>query len=280
MKTKLFRWISCLCAVVLIAALFCGVGASAATDKAKERYTNPDTGFRVWILDDQDLLTDSGESDLLQQMIPITQYGDVIFWSTGESTYNEIEQAKIKRQSLCRNNSSCILEINTGKRKVTFQSDGAINRIVSASYARSVTDNASGRASSGDYYGCAVEVYSEVLTLLQGNRIAEPMKYISFVVIGLMLSFVLVVAVVFGRRFNPLIKKNKDQVLLQGQGMLFVTTPNARIIGSSPRGWVIAGQIVLEILLSALSSGGGGGRSGGGGSGGGGGGGSGGSSSY
>ena len=242
------------------------------------QYTNPQTGYQALIRDDDDLLTDEEESALVQQMIPITDYGHIIFWSTSEYTFDEIEQAKNKRYSLYGNDSSGIFAINMQVRKVTFQSDGAIYSMVSSSYARSITDNVSGYASSGHYYQCAAEAYSQILTVLQGNRIAEPMKYISFVVIGLMLSFVLVVGIVFGKRVNPLIKKNDDKARMMGTGMLVTGKPYVKQTSSSLRLWV---QILL-ILLRAFASGGGsrGGSSGGGGGGSSGGGGGGGSSSF
>ena len=164
---------------------------------------------------------------------------------------------------------------------VTFQSDGKIYDYVSSSRARSITDNVSGYASKKNYYKCASEAFKQVLTLLHGNRIAEPMKYFSFIVIGLMLSFVIVVGLVFSKWFNPLIKRRgKAKRIETGErikGAVHFTMTDSR-----QRGWVIAlevfGRILIEILLrgggssdrsdrsggSGRSSGGG--RSGGGGS--------------
>lgn len=271
MNNRFCRWAVCLLLAACILPLCLSVSAAQQSDA---QYTNPQTGYQALIRDDDDLLTDEEESALVQQMIPITDYGHIIFWSTSEYTFDEIEQAKNKRYQLYGNDSSGILSINMQVRKVTFQSDGAIYTMVSSSYARSITDNVSGYASSGNYYQCAAEAYSQILTVLQGNRIAEPMKYISFVVIGLMLSFVLVVGIVFGKRVNPLIKKNDDKARMMGKGMLVTGKPNVKQTGSTLRLWV---QILL-ILLRAFasgggsrgsgSSGGGGGSSGGGGGGG------------
>lgn len=278
MKNKICRWAVCL----LIAACVLPVCLSAgAVQRGDAQYTNPQTGYQALILDDDDLLTADEESALVQKMIPITDYGHIVFWSTSEYTFDEIEQAKNKRYNLYGYESSGIFSINMQVRKVTFQSDGAIYHMVSSSYARSITDNVSHYASSGNYYQCAAEAYDQVLTVLQGNRIAEPMKYISFIVIGLMLSFVLVVGIVFGKRVNPLIKKNDDKARLIGRGMLVTSQPYAKCTDSSPRLWV---QILLIFLRVAVSlgsvSGGGSSRGGGGGGGGSSGGGGGGSSSF
>ena len=278
MKNRFGRWAVCLLIVVCILPLSLSVSFAARASQSDAQYTNPETGYQALIRDDSDLLTAQEEAALVQDMIPITDYGHIIFWSTDEYTFDEIEQAKDKRYHLYGNESSGIFAVNMQVRKVTFQSDGTIYSMVSRSYARSITDNVSHYASSGDYYQCAAEAYAQVLTVLQGNRIAEPMKYISFVVIGLMLSFVLVVGIVFGKRFNPLVKRNDDKVRLIGEGMLVTDTPNVKCTDTSPRLWVT----ILLIFLRAAASGGGSGGSGGGGGGGshGGGGGGGGSSSF
>ena len=277
MKNRFCRWAVCLIIIVCILPL-CLSASAARTNLSGAQYTNPETGYQALILDENDLLTADEETALVQSMIPITDYGHIVFWSTESYTYDEIEQAKQQRYNLYGYESSGIFAINMNVRKVTFQSDGAIYSMVSSSYARSITDNVSGYASSGNYYQCAAEAYRQILTVLQGNRIAEPMKYISFVVIGLMLSFVLVVGIVFGKRFNPLIKINNDKARLIGTGMLVTSKPVVTRTGTSQRVWVT----ILLILLRAAFSGGGssrGGRtSGGGGSSGGGGGG--GSSSF
>ena len=280
MKTKLCRITCCtLLLLTIIVSSMC-IGAAAASSDTGVRYTNPDTGYEVRILDDIDLLTEEQEVSLVQDMAPITEYGNIVFWSTDVYAYDEVDQAKQKRYAIYRYESSGIFVINTASRRISFQSDGRINSIVNASYARSVTDNVSKYASSGDYYTCAKECFSQIYTLMQGNRIAEPMKYISYVVISLMLAFVIVVGIVFGKHFNPLVMKNKEKVRLLGQGYLFTAPPNIKQTGSEPRGWVTALLLILRITVSVLGAGGGSSSSGGGGSSSSGGGGSGGSSSF
>ena len=270
MNSKRLRLCACLLLCLVVAAVS-GIGVCAAGTEPV--YTNPETGCEALILDDDDLLTPAEEAQLVEYMTPITRFGNIVFWSTDEATFDEIEQAKEKRYELYGNDSSGIFAINMKMRKVTFQSDGRINTIVNASYARSVTDNVSGFASAGDYYRCAAECFTQINTLLEGNRIAEPLKYISYVVIALMLSFVIVVGIVFSKRFNPLTKENKDKARLQGSGSLFTAAPSVQKTGSETRGWVTFLWVVLRLALSGGgssggSSGGGGGSSGGGGSGG------------
>ena len=271
MRIKLCKLLCCTAFLTaLLLSVLC-IGASAASSDNSVRYTNPDTGYEVRILDDDDLLTDAQEASLIEDMMPITEYGHIVFWSTDEYASDEIDQAKQKRASLYGNESSGIFVINMASRFVVFQSDGRINSTVNASYARSITDNVSIYASTGDYYKCASEGFSQIDTLLQGNRIAEPMKYISYTVIALMFAFVIVVGIVFGKHFNPLAMKNKDKARLLGQGYLFTSQPHVKQTSSEPRGWVTVTLMILRIAVASLGAGGGGGgRSGGGSSGGGG----------
>lgn len=282
MKTKLCRLWACFVLAALCLIPLFSLGAAAASAPAVPLYTNPETGYSVYILDDDNLLTDSEESQLREQMQNITAYGDIIFWSTSENTFDEIEQAKNKRYQICGNKSSGIFVINMKVRMVTFQSDGDIFAWVTASKARSITDNVSHYASEKQYYRCASEGLSQVYEVLRGNAIAEPMKYISYTVIGLMIAFVLVVGIVFGTSLNPLARKNKETAKLIGSGNLFAERPRFTKTGSSQRAWVLILLILLESLLhSGGGSSGGGHSSGGGGhSGGGGGGGGGGSSRF
>ena len=76
----------------LIAAVFTVVTMAALPVRAADSffvYNNPQTGYSVYIDDDQDLLTDDEEQSLIEEMIPITEYGNAGFIScdnTSEST--------------------------------------------------------------------------------------------------------------------------------------------------------------------------------------------------
>lgn len=278
MKTKAKAWITA--AAFLILLCFLPLCASAAeTQQDGVRYENPETGYQIMILDELDFLSPSEETKLIEDMMPVTEFGNIIFWSTDEPTFDEIEQASKKRYELYGFESAGIFAINDDARKVTFQSYGKIYEFVNPSLARSITDNVSHYASTGDYYSCAQETFYEVNEVLHGNSIAEPMKYISFIVIALMLSFVIIVGIAFGKIFNPLARADEEQALLVGKGDLVSGEVRVVKTGSQTRTWVI---VLIHILLSIGKSGGGGGSSSSGGGGGGGssGGGGGGSSSY
>ena len=271
MKTKPLRLLCCLLAagLLLIASVSPAGAVSAQLADGDCQYVNPDTGYEIRILDDADLLSADEEQKLIEDMKPITDFGHIMFWSTDSMSFEPEEQAKEKRASYYGRASAGILEINMSNRYITFHSDGKIYELVSESYARSITDNASHYASEQRYYDCAREVYAEAYEVLRGNHIAEPMKYISYTVIALMLAFVIVVGIVFGKRRNPLNRRSKQQAKYYGNGQMLASQPTFKKTGSDLRGWVVALIYILRFAL--IFSGGGsdsGGKSGSGGGGG------------
>ncbi|MBQ6421492.1 MAG: TPM domain-containing protein [Clostridia bacterium] len=192
---------------VLIVFLACAVIGSAEEKNTKGVvYTNEETGYDVVVLDDLHLVPAARKKDLIEAMKPITEYGHVLFWTTGESASDEIEQARLKRREMYGRADAVIFVINLNLRKLTIQSDGKIYEKISKSKARSITDNVSRYATDQDYLTCACEAYRQVYLTLEGERIAEPMRYISIACISLMAGAILAILLVFGKKRNPLLK--------------------------------------------------------------------------
>ena len=154
MKTKIF--VSTVIAALLILCCVLPVGAAQRQDA---QYTNPETSYQAIIIDDIDLLTESEEAKLIEEMTPLTEYGNIIFWSTDVHKTDYIDQARVKRRSLYDLDSAAILMINMNTRKVVIQSYGTMYQYITDSKARSITDNASHYATSKDYYMFAKEAY-------------------------------------------------------------------------------------------------------------------------
>lgn len=62
--------------------------------------------------------------------------------------------------------------------EIYLYSDGQAHKIITNSRARSITDNTYTYARDKDYYTCAYKVFTQIETLMQGKRIAEPMRYL------------------------------------------------------------------------------------------------------
>ena len=177
-------------AVVLTAAL-------PLTGAAAWKRTNTQTGFFTVIDDGADLLTNAEEKQLADVIQPILNYGSACFVTLNRNP-NSTEDAAI--DAYCRyiggGNSGIIFLIDMDNRILTMQADGAIYKTVNKRYCTTITDNVYSYASDKEYYECAVEAFSQAAALLEGQRIAQPMKHISntllAIVLALMLNFGLV----------------------------------------------------------------------------------------
>ena len=226
--------------------------AAESNNEAVPRYTNPDTGYAVVIIDDRQLLDNEEEELLVEDMKPITAYGNVAFWSTDERASNEIEQARQKRYSLFEYSSATIFVINMRIRKLTIQSYGELYKSINDSRARSITDNVSSFATSRRYYKAAKECYSQIYDVAEGLDIPEPMKFMGYAIFAIIMGFTITLIVAFSAKHNPLRSVSEEITGMHGDGIL------------SEEGKKV---IVSEEKVSASSGGGGGGGCGGGGGG-------------
>ncbi len=214
MKTKLLRAISVMfCAAVLLSV---SVNfAFAETETAGTKYINPDTGYKVVIIDELDLLSDDEEEMLAEDMESVTQFGNAAFWTTEQTASSEIEQARLKRRELFSLESATIFAINMNIRKLTIQSYGEIEKTINDSYARSITDNVKSYASRKNYYLCGKTAFEQIFTKLNGGYVPEPLKIAGYVVLSLMLGIIIALSIAFSSKFNPLIRRAERPVSMK-----------------------------------------------------------------
>lgn len=220
-------------------------------------YKNEETGFVAFIDDGQDLITTEEEQKLLERLKKLTDFGNAGFVTTytSYSSFKELCQSYYRERFSDQNGSIFVIEMNT--RQLGLYTDGSNKYIITGSKANSITDNVYRYASRGDYYECADVAFSQVYTVLNGGKIAEPMRYTSNIFIALTLSLF------FGFVFVMIkskIKKASYQEIVKNCDISFE-------IGETSA--VKTGQ---HSVYSPVSSSSGGGSSGGGGGGGGGGG--------
>ena len=216
MKIKVFA--STLTALLLI---FCCVISAGAAQRQDAQYTNPETSYQALIIDELDLLTESERARLVEEMMPLTKYGNIIFWSTDVKQSHYINQAREKRRSLYDLDSASILMINMSSRKVAIQSYGTMYNYITDSKARSITDNASHYATAKDYYSFAKEAYGQMYKTLEGEHISEPMKYTSYAVIASMVGVIIALSIAFSKRHNPLRKEyDHARVMTAGNAVI------------------------------------------------------------
>ena len=223
---------------------------------AESLYTNPDTGYTVILEDDADLLTSAEENELLTEMKNITEFGNVAFKTIDLNYSSTASYAREYFHNQFGTASGTLFLIDMDNRNLYIFSDGAIYRVVTNSRADTITDNVYRMASRAEYFACAKEAYSEIYTILNGNQIAQPMKYVSnallAILIALLVNFILINTVARVRRANM------DHMIHAASASFRYTEPEVQHVNTTKR------YSPVE-----HSSGGGGGSFGGGGGGGG-----------
>ena len=234
--------------IVLLLPLF-GVTVSAAED----------TSYRIVIDDDADLLQSGEESLLLEKMAPVTQYANVAFHTVPEygdpySTVEDYAEAYFAR-TFGSGQNGVVFIIDMDLRKVCVWSDGRAYRTITKGRANTITDNIYRYATDGRYFDCAAEAFSEIYTILDGGRIAEPMKIVSNVLLAAALAFLIMFLVV--QSVSGLKKPTAEEWKASSFTVFEAAEPTVEHTGTTRR------------YDPPSSSSGGGGHSGGGGGGGG-----------
>lgn len=253
---------------VILSAVLAGVLAAAAVFGGPEAaqaysgdvvYTDESNGNQVVIDDEADLLSSSEEEKLQDDMEPITEYGNVAFVSVyaSESTSTSAEDAY---RDYFQYDSGMLFMIDMNHRNIWIFSDGDVYKVITKSYANSITDNVYRYASSGDYYTCAAKAYEQAATLLDGGKISQPMRYICAALLAIIAALLL----------NYLIVRLTTRKNISEKRVLGSARVSFRM--SEPQYQFIKRTEVYDPPVSADSGGSSGGGGGGGGSSGGGGG--------
>ena len=140
--------------------------------------------YQVVIEDNEDLLTDAEEAKLKSEMEAITAYGHAAFITVKQYGATDT-YAKEAYMAHFGNESGILFLIDMGRRNIWIMCNGEVYQTINKAYANTITDNIYTYASDGDYYRCASEAYAQALILLQGGKIAQPMKHISNALIAL-----------------------------------------------------------------------------------------------
>lgn len=225
-----------------------------------EIYLNPETSYQVLLEDDALLLDDAEAQELAALMQEITAYGNAAFKTTDNNDWDTESYARQYYQEQFGTASGTLFLIDMDNRNIWIHSDGAVYKVITSSYANTITDNVYRYASDGDYYDCAAQAYAQILTLLKGHKIAQPMKYISNALLALILALLLNYGLV---SFFTGIRKPRRRVLLEnGRNRFNYTQPRAFFIRESRTYNPVSSS---DSGSSSGGSGGGGSSSGGGG---------------
>lgn len=196
-------------------------------------YTNEDTGYQVCMEDDADLLSEEEEQALAEQMQGITVYGNVLFKSIEENAYSTDSFARSYYRESFGTDSGTLFLIDMDNRNIWIRNDGRISRVITDSYSDTITDNCYRYASRGEYYECAAEAFKEIETLLKGQRIAQPMKYICNAFLALIFS--LLITLGLARLMSGSSAPSRKELLKAAQHRFRLTDPQAAYTHTTKR---------------------------------------------
>ena len=183
-------------------AIFCILGlltfcfpAPAQVSAAVEN-PNPESGYSCYLDDDADFLTDEEEQSLMELMQQIAEYCNVAFATSTDHPYSSAEGFAVNtfEQNYGTSSSGICFVIDRDCNEIYLISEGAMRKTITSGRCNSITDNTYIYATSGhgyDYYTCACKTFEQVLTLLQGGRIAQPMKHICNLLLALTLAMLI-----------------------------------------------------------------------------------------
>ena len=213
-------------------------------------------GYKIEIRDEEGLLSEEQAEKLLDEMESVGAYTNAAFatYSSSSSTQNWTDRNYYSAGFF--NPGGVVFVINMMQRKLNVRFAGDTSQKLGYSTATSIEDNVYRYASKGDYYTCASKVFSQISGLYRGRWIAQPMKVVISLLLGLCAG--MMILFLYLRR-----SRRKERV---------VGTMLSGSIGAA----VLASEVTTHVykrkrIDSDGGSGGGGGFGGGGGGGGGGG---------
>lgn len=155
-------------------------------------YQNDNSGYEIMIDDAADLFSSEEEEELIPYMAKSSDGGYVLLVTTDQNEYGDAEKyAGSYYRSLIPEESGILFLIDMDTRQLLFYSEGAYHHELTSSIMDIIGDNIYRYATNGDYYSCAAEAFTEISDVLEGKRIAAPMKYISNACLAILLALIL-----------------------------------------------------------------------------------------
>ena len=163
-------------------------------------WKNSKTGFRAVIEDELDLLTAAEERKILDEMIPLTEYGSVAFWSTREESADVQTQSEEKRHALFGEESSSIVVINKAYQQLSIQSRGQLAKVITSARAGRIAARGSTDLTRGQTYNAVSEAFSQIGTLTGSSKTAANLRMFCNLFLSLMTGLTLTSVFVLVRK--------------------------------------------------------------------------------
>lgn len=176
-----------------------------------------DESNEVVISDEADLLTDAEESNLLEVMKPITEYGHAVLYTTNYNNYEDTYDLSKAVYGLFFSpyDDGVIFTIDMDNRQLWISGFGECQYMVTDSYCYTITDNIYPYATDGDYYECAAQGFEQIYAVLQGKDIPQPMRYtcnfLLAIAVALVINFLIVTS--YSKKREPSLNALKDNMI-------------------------------------------------------------------
>ncbi|MCR5358246.1 MAG: TPM domain-containing protein [Lachnospiraceae bacterium] len=173
---------------------------------------NRDSGYEILIDDSADLFTESEENDLIPYMIACSDGGFVMLVTIDDNKYNDAyDFCHSYYRSKIPEESGIMFLIDMDTRELRFYSEGSYHRQLTKDVMNIISDNVYKQAHNGDYYACASEAFAEIADVLEGKKIAAPMKYVSNACLAILLG--LIINYFFARGVSKAVKPSNSEIL-------------------------------------------------------------------
>ncbi len=217
-------------------------------------YTNEDTGYSIYIDDGEFLLSGDEIERLADRMWPITAYGHAAFVSGRSDTGSAAEYAFNLYEQLFSMDSGILFLFDMDDREIRIEMDGEIYKTIGRGDANNIADNVYRYATNGDFFTCADTAFMQAMKILEGQWIARPMKWITNILLSLILGLLINYMILWLARNK--FKPSASEILDNMDVNINIQNPKANFRNQQ------------KIYHPPSRSSGGGGRSGGGGGGG------------
>lgn len=147
--------------------------------------------YEVNLIDDANLLTDSEESQLKDTMLQTAQYCNALFVTADKVVSSTAEYAKMTYGREFGKQNGVMFLIDMSNREIYVYAYGTAYQTIDKTNAYTITDNVYTYASASQYYECANNAFVQINALLKGGKISRPMKYISNILLAVILSVLL-----------------------------------------------------------------------------------------
>lgn len=144
--------------------------------------------YQVKIIDDADLLTDSEETQLKEAMNKTADYCNALFVTANNVVSSTSDYAKTTYNREFGTKNGVLFLIDMSNREIYIYAHGVAYQTITKTNAYTITDNVYSYASGENYYECANNAFEQINVLLEGGRINRPMKYISNILLALIIS--------------------------------------------------------------------------------------------